>query len=123
MARSAGCGAGGWGERSFLEKLAQEWAPEAADEDDFREWFVWHMRRSLSPGAALTAYRAAMEIDVGDILSPVRVPALLLPRPSQPGPEMVVPVVVDAGRLAWTLRPERFDAYRHGHCLQQPPAA
>lgn len=37
--------------------------------------------------------------------------------------QMVVPVVVDAGRLAWILRPERFDAYRHGHCLHQPPPA
>lgn len=37
--------------------------------------------------------------------------------------EMTVPVVVDAGQLAWILRPERFDAYRHGHCLHQPPAA
>lgn len=76
----------GWGERGFLEKLAYEWAPEVADDPAFREWFVWHMRRSLSPGAAVTAYRAAMEIDVSDILAAVRVPTLLFPRPSQPGP-------------------------------------
>jgi hypothetical protein len=37
--------------------------------------------------------------------------------------QMVVPVVIDAGRLAWILRPERFAAYRHGHCLHQPPPA
>jgi class 3 adenylate cyclase len=76
----------GWGDRTFLERLAHEWAPEVADDRAFREWFVWHMRRSLSPGAALTAYRAAMEIDVSDILTAVRVPTLVLPRPSQPGP-------------------------------------
>ena len=45
----------GWGERAYLESLAREWAPGASSEDEsFRDWFVWHMRRSLSPGAALT---------------------------------------------------------------------
>lgn len=76
----------GWGERGFLETLAHEWAPEVADDDGFREWFVWHMRRSLSPGAAVTSFRAAMELDVSDVLDAVRVPTLVLPRPSLPGP-------------------------------------
>src|SRR5262249_37260133 len=64
----------GWGERTFLEKLVQEWAPEVAADEGFREWFVWHMRRSLSPGAAVTSFRAAMELDVSDVLPAVRVP-------------------------------------------------
>lgn len=76
----------GWGERAFLESLAREWAPEVADDDAFRDWFVWHMRRSLSPGAALTSFRAAMELDVGDVLAAVRVPMLVMPRPAEPGP-------------------------------------
>jgi class 3 adenylate cyclase len=76
----------GWGERSYFEDLAREWAPEAADDDGFRDWFVWHMRRSLSPGAALTSFRAAMELDVSDVLSAVRVPTLVIPRPALPGP-------------------------------------
>ncbi len=76
----------GWGERGFLEELAREWAPEAADDEGFRSWFVWHMRRSLSPGAALTTFRMAKELDVSDVLSAVRVPTLVMPRPSQPGP-------------------------------------
>jgi class 3 adenylate cyclase len=76
----------GWGERVFLESLAREWAPEMADDDGFREWFVWHMRRSLSPGAALTSFRTAMELDVSDVLAAVRVPTLILPRPAEPGP-------------------------------------
>jgi pimeloyl-ACP methyl ester carboxylesterase len=59
----------GLGERDYLERLAQDWAPEVADDDSFRDWFVWHMRRSLSPGAALTAFRTAMELDVSDVLS------------------------------------------------------
>jgi pimeloyl-ACP methyl ester carboxylesterase len=76
----------GWGERGYLERLAREWAPEVAGDDAFRDWFVWHMRRSLSPGAALTAFRAAMELDIRDILGAVRVPTLVLPRPAVPGP-------------------------------------
>ncbi len=76
----------GWGERGYLESLAREWAPEVAENDDFRDWFVWHMRRSLSPGAALTSFRSAMELDVRDVLTAVRVPTLVLPRPGLPGP-------------------------------------
>jgi pimeloyl-ACP methyl ester carboxylesterase len=76
----------GWGERGYLESLAREWAPEVAADDDFRDWFVWHMRRSLSPGAALTSFRAAMELDVSDVLEAVRVPTLVIPRPALPGP-------------------------------------
>jgi len=71
----------GWGERSFLESVAREWAPEMADDAAFTDWLVWHMRRSLSPGAALTAYRMAMEVDVSDVLAAVRVPTLVLARP------------------------------------------
>jgi class 3 adenylate cyclase len=74
----------GWGERWFLENLAREWAPERADDDGFRDWFVWHMRRSLSPGAAVTSFCAAMELDVRDILATVRVPTLVFPRPTMP---------------------------------------
>ena len=44
------------------------------------------MRRSLSPGAALTSFRAAMELDVADVLAAVRVPTLVIPRPALPGP-------------------------------------
>jgi class 3 adenylate cyclase len=76
----------GWGERGYLEDLAREWAPEVAEDDRFRDWFVWHMRRSLSPGAALTSFRAAMELDVSDVLAAVRVPTLVIPRPELPGP-------------------------------------
>jgi class 3 adenylate cyclase len=70
----------GWGDRAYLKGLAKEWAPEAVDDAAFQEWFVWHMRRSLSPGAALTSFRAAMELDVRDVLGAVRVPTLIFPR-------------------------------------------
>ena len=76
----------GWGERRYLERLATDWAPEVAADDAFRDWFVWHMRRSLSPGAALTSFRTAMDLDVSDVLAAVRVPTLVIPRPATPGP-------------------------------------
>ena len=75
-----------WGARNYFEELAREWAPEVAGDASFVDWFVWHLRRSLSPGAALTAYRTAMELDVRDVLAAVRVPTLILPRPAMPGP-------------------------------------
>jgi len=75
-----------WGSRGYLEELAREWAPAVAGRPDFVEWFVWHLRRSLSPGAALTSSRTAMELDVRDILGAVRVPTLIMPRPTMPGP-------------------------------------
>jgi class 3 adenylate cyclase len=75
-----------WGSHRYFEELAREWAPEVADDLEFVGWFVAHMRRSLSPGAALTAYRTAMELDVRDLLAAVRVPTLIHPRPAQPGP-------------------------------------
>jgi class 3 adenylate cyclase len=76
----------GWGERGYLEDLARQRAPEVAGDDDFRDWFVWHMRRSLSPGAALTTSRTAMELDVRDVLAAVRVPTLVIAHPARPGP-------------------------------------
>src|SRR5687768_14540300 len=83
-----------WGERRFLEEIAREWAPEVAEDDSFRDWFVWHMRRSLSPGAAMTTFSAAKELDVRDILAAVRVPTLVFPRPERPEPGYYV-----AGRI------------------------
>jgi class 3 adenylate cyclase len=90
----------GWGERGYLEDLARQRAPEVADDDDFRDWFVWHMRRSLSPGAALTASRAAMELDVQDILAAVRVPTLVIPHPARPGPGHYIAERIQGAELA-----------------------
>ncbi len=73
----------GWGDREFLEALGREWAPGAGDDRAFLDWFVGHMRRSLSPGAALTAYRTQMEADVSDVLGAVRVPTLIMTRPKE----------------------------------------
>ena len=73
-----------WGDRDFMEKLAREYAPELAHDGAFVDWLVWHLRRSLSPGAALTAARFEMELDIRDVLGAVRVPTLLLAHPERP---------------------------------------
>jgi class 3 adenylate cyclase len=73
----------GWGRRDFFEALLRDWAPSAAEDEAFRDWFVGHMRRSLSPGAALSFFRTMMEADVSDVLAAVRVPTLILCRSSE----------------------------------------
>jgi class 3 adenylate cyclase len=76
----------GWGTRPFLEQLLREWVPNRADDADFRNWFVWHMRRSLSPGAALGLYRMMRDADVSDVLPAVRVPTLIFSNRGSDGP-------------------------------------
>jgi len=73
----------GWGRREFFAELLREWAPSVADDEDFRAWFIGHMRRSLSPGAALAFFRTMKDADVSDILSSVAVPTLILCKPKQ----------------------------------------
>jgi class 3 adenylate cyclase len=72
-----------WGRRDFFEALVREWAPTMADDEAFRDWFVGHMRRSLSPGAALSFFRTMMDADVTDVLSAVRMPTLILCKRSE----------------------------------------
>src|ERR687891_32358 len=62
--------------RDWLREVRTGWGDRA-----FLDWFVGHMRRSLSPGAALTAYRTQKEADVTDVLGAVRVPVLIMSRP------------------------------------------
>jgi class 3 adenylate cyclase len=56
------------------------------DDAAFREWFIWHMRRSLSPGAALSFFRMMMESDVSDVLTAVQVPTLIFHKRDDSGP-------------------------------------
>ena len=68
----------GWGQRDFFERLLRDWAPTQSGDAEFTDWFVSHMRRSLSPGAALAFFRAMRDADVSDILPAVRVPTVVL---------------------------------------------
>ena len=63
-----------WGKRKYFLRLLQERAPDAADDPAFQDWFVTHMRRSLSPGAAAAYFRTAMDADISDVLPAVRCP-------------------------------------------------
>jgi len=90
----------GWGERGYLEDLAREWAPEVAEDEGFRHWFVGQVRRSLSPSAALTSFRAAMELDVSDVLAAVRVPTLVITHPVRPGPARYTVQRIRGGEIA-----------------------
>ncbi len=75
-----------WGRREYFLRLLEERVPEAPADPSFQDWFVTHMRRSLSPGAAAAFFRAAMESDVTEVLAAVRVPTLILFSPAQRGP-------------------------------------
>ena len=70
-----------WGKRKYFLRLLQERAPDAADDPAFQDWFVTHMRRSLSPGAAAAYFRTAMDADISDVLPAVRVPPSSCSRP------------------------------------------
>ena len=83
------------GKRATALPPAPQGAPfRCADDPAFQDWFVTHMRRSLSPGAAAAYFRTAMDADISDILLVVRVPTLILFSPAQRGPAEYV-----AGRI------------------------
>jgi class 3 adenylate cyclase/alpha-beta hydrolase superfamily lysophospholipase len=70
----------GWGTRPFLEKQFAETGAGLSDYEALFEWFSEMLRCAASPGAALTVYRMAMEVDVRDVLPAIRVPVLILHR-------------------------------------------
>jgi class 3 adenylate cyclase len=75
-----------WGTVDYFRGLVAEWAPERVGDEAFLQWFVRHMRNSLSPGAAVGFLRATMGADVRDVLSAVRVPTLVLAAPARREP-------------------------------------
>ena len=88
-----------WGRRDLFTELVEEWAPDASDDPVFVDWFVSHMRRSMSPGAALSFFRSIMASDVGDILAAVRVPTLLMFKPAERGPAEYVAARIQKAEL------------------------
>jgi class 3 adenylate cyclase len=89
----------GWGTREFFAELLREWAPSVAEDEPFNEWFVEHMRRSLSPGAALAFYRTMKDADVSDVLSTIRVPTLILFRPRERAPAEYVAARIQGAEM------------------------
>ena len=99
----------GWGTREFFAQLARDWATSRAADDAFVNWFTGHMRRSLSPGAALSFFRTMKDADVADILPSVGVPTLILTKPARRpeaeyvaavGPGMPLDIEFSDGRVA-----------------------
>ena len=83
-----------WGTTSderdrFCQTIIDEWggpvglaerAPSVADDPAFREWWSAFLRMGASPGAAVALTRMNAAIDVRDVLSSIRVPALVIHR-------------------------------------------
>jgi class 3 adenylate cyclase len=70
-----------WGDRDFMEEFARGIAPNVAEDPEELSLFVWQGRLALSPTAAADWIRLAMETDIVDILSSIRVPTLVLHNP------------------------------------------
>jgi class 3 adenylate cyclase len=82
--------ADGWGAVEFFERRLCRDNPTVCNDADFKRWYVRHMRQSASPGAALAFHRMVMEGDVTDVLPAIRVPTLVLHRPSMADPAQFV---------------------------------
>jgi class 3 adenylate cyclase/alpha-beta hydrolase superfamily lysophospholipase len=71
-----------WGTPEFATEDLREYAPTVADQAEMQEWWARVMRFGASPGAAVVIQRMAMTIDIRDVLPSIRVPTLVLHRPS-----------------------------------------
>jgi class 3 adenylate cyclase len=70
-----------WGERELMERFGHLMASsEIADDPEELDLFVWRGRLAVSPTAAADWSRIAMETDIVDILTSIRVPTLVLHR-------------------------------------------
>ena len=68
-------------ERSWGQGMAWPmWAPSRADDPQFKEWGARFERLGGSPGAAVSLFRMAAEIDIRHVLPAIRVPTLILHR-------------------------------------------
>ena len=70
----------GWGTRAVPREAVRRDRAELSDDEALFEWYCETLRCAASPGAALTVYRMAMEVDVRDVLPAIRVPVLILHR-------------------------------------------
>jgi class 3 adenylate cyclase len=89
----------GWGSTDFLERRLAEWAPSEQHDPEFRNWFLAHMRRGLSPGSALAFFRMVMESDVSEVLPSVRVPTVVLSSEAERGPGRYFAEQIPGARL------------------------
>ncbi|MEM7221963.1 MAG: alpha/beta fold hydrolase [Pseudomonadota bacterium] len=83
-----------WGARpdeidEWIEGLQKEWggpygidvwAPSAAHDEQFRQWWAKYLRLGASPSAVVNVFRMNAAIDVREILPAIHVPTLVLHR-------------------------------------------
>ena len=65
-----------WGNGDILYLTA----PDAAQDDRFREWFARYQRLTMAPGAATTYYEWVQQLDVRAVLPTISLPALVIHR-------------------------------------------
>ncbi len=74
---------------SLLNRMEREWggpmgidiwAPSAAGDDAFKQWWANYLRLAASPGAAVAVMKVTQRIDVRPVLPAIRVPTLILHR-------------------------------------------
>jgi class 3 adenylate cyclase len=66
-----------WGDRDFMAAMFRTEFPDSHD-PEVEDWWVRHMRRGASPGAAAAWFRGIVSADVTDILPSVRVPVVVI---------------------------------------------
>jgi class 3 adenylate cyclase len=71
-----------WGEREYLLDQARRVNPQWANDPEYLEWFVWDRRLAVSPAAAADFLQMRNATDITDVLRSVRVPTLVVNRPS-----------------------------------------
>ena len=58
----------------------ENWAPSAAHDERFRQWWAKYLRLGASPSAVINVFRMNAAIDVRDILPAIHVPTLVMHR-------------------------------------------
>jgi hypothetical protein len=71
-----------WGTPEFVDRQVRDMAPTRTEDAEFKEDVLRNLRLGASPSAAQAITRMATEIDIRDVLPTIRVPALILARPT-----------------------------------------
>ncbi len=74
-----------WGTQAYCDKLLSVTAPSLLESDEERRWFANWLRVGASPASAYAQNRAFSETDLSDVLPAVRVPTLVIYRPTPLG--------------------------------------
>lgn len=70
----------GWRKNWGGPHALDDWAPSAAHDEQFRQWWAKFLRLGASPSAVISIFRMNAAIDVRDILPAIHTPTLVLHR-------------------------------------------